>query len=133
MKRNFIFLLILIALYLVPSLILDAVYGPSFMLWSGTDYWRPDGQGGWVEVGEPTDPKPVEPSVNVPILMHYIPLLLPGLVLMVVLLTPLTRLLEDPRPKPDQKDPPEGMAGKGTPEDGNDSNGKDSAPPERPG
>lgn len=130
MKRNLIFLLILIALYLIPSLILDAAYGPSFMLWAGSDYWRPDGESGWTEVGRPTDPKPVEPSVDVPILMHYIPLLLPGLVLMVVLLTPLTRILEDPRPESEVKkrDGPD-EDGDDSPEDSPDDNDHDSDKP----
>ena len=131
MKRNFIFLLILIGLYLVPSLILDAVYGPSFMLWAGTDYWRPDGNGGWVEVGEPTAPRPVVPSVEVPVIMHYIPLLLPGLVLMVVLLTPLTRLLEDPRPEPASAEASDTPADERTPDDSDDSRSSGTSPPEK--
>lgn len=98
MKRNLIFLAILIALYLIPSLIFDAVYGPSYMLWETNDYWRPDALGGWEAVGVPREPMPAEPSQVVSIWAFYLPLLLPGIVILVMMLTPLTRLLEDPRP-----------------------------------
>lgn len=104
MKRNLIFLFVLIALYLVPSLIFDAVYGPSYMLWETNDYWRPNTTGGWEAVGHPTGPPPAEPSQVVSIWEYYLPFLLPGLVLMLVLLTPLTRILEEPRPKPAGED-----------------------------
>ena len=118
MKRSLIFLFTLIALYLIPSLIFDAAYGPSYMLWETNDYWRPDTSGGWEAVGSPREPMPDQPSQVVSIWAFYLPLLLPGLVLLVVLFTPLTRLLEEPRPKgadteagpgppgdPDQVDP----------------------------
>jgi hypothetical protein len=114
MKRNLIFLFTLIALYLVPSLIFDAVYGPSYMLWETNDYWRPDAAGGWEAVGHPAEPMPEKPSRVVSIWEFYLPFLLPGLVLMLVLLTPLTRLLEDPRPKSVSSDPEAGPPDAGT-------------------
>lgn len=109
MKRNVIFLLILILLYLVPALTLKAVYGPSYNLLLTENEWQPDGQGGWVQVGEPTSPMPDKPSVMVPYALQYIPILLPGLVLIVVLLTPLSRLLETKKPAEQRTDSvPEG-------------------------
>ena len=110
MKRNLIFLFILIALYLIPSLIFDSMYGPSYMLWETNDYWRPNTEGGWEPVGHPREPMPTEPSRVVSIWAFYLPFLLPGLVLMLVLLTPLTRILETPKPKtesqPEAESPP---------------------------
>ena len=94
MRRNVIFLLILILLYLGPALTLKAVYGPSYNLLLTDDEWKPDGEGGWVKVGEPSSPRPDERSVQVPFALQYIPILLPGLVLVVVLLTPLSRVLD---------------------------------------
>lgn len=94
MRRNVIFLLILILLYLIPALSLKAVYGPSYNLLLTEDEWKPDGQGGWIKVGEPSSPPPTETSVRVPFVLQYVPILLPGLVLIVVLLTPLSRVLE---------------------------------------
>jgi len=95
-KRKLILLAILVVLYLGPSLILQGVYGDSFGFLSGENCWKPDGYGGWREHGHPTDPMPVEPSVNVPLLLLYLPILLPGLLLATILLTPLSRKLDDP-------------------------------------
>ena len=94
MRNNVILFIALILLYLIPSLILQAVYGPSYGFLAGEDCWQPDGQGGWVKHGQPTDPPPAQPSVVVPLGVYYIPIFLPGLVLILFLFTPLSRRLE---------------------------------------
>lgn len=99
MKNNVILLLVIIALYLVSSLVLSAVYGPSYGFLSGEDCWMPDGQGGWTQHGRPSEPEPSEPSVNVPFTVRYIPIFLPGLVLILFLFTPLSKLLESGKKK----------------------------------
>lgn len=104
MNKKLILLAVLIALYLIPSLLFQAVYGDSYGFWAGENCWKPDGQGGWVKYGNPTDPQPAGPSVNVPLLFLYLPILLPGLVLAAFMFTPLSRKLEDP---PVSKDDPE--------------------------
>jgi len=46
--RNRLFLLIaVIALYLLTSVLLHAIYGPSYPLFAGEDCWIPDGNGSW--------------------------------------------------------------------------------------
>jgi len=104
MRKNIIFLVIIILLYLIPALILSAVYGPSFGFLSGEDCWQPDGQGGWIQHGHPDGPAPTEPSVNVPVIVRYLPIFLPGLVLLLFLFTPLSKILDTkekaPGPKP---------------------------------
>ena len=99
MRNSLILLIALILLYLVPSLILQYAYGDSYGFLAGENCWKPDGSGGWVQHGHPQEPKPVGPSVNVPLLLNYVPILLPGLVLAVFLFTPLSRRLQD-KPKP---------------------------------
>ena len=99
MRNNVILLIVVILLYLIPSLILQAVYGPSYGFLSGEDRWQPDGSGGWVKHGHPADPAPTEPSVLVPIGVRYIPIFLPALVLILFLFTPLSRKLETRRPE----------------------------------
>ncbi|UCG61765.1 MAG: hypothetical protein JSV52_00295 [Candidatus Zixiibacteriota bacterium] len=114
MRNKVIFLFAVVLLYLVPSLILQGIYGPSYGLWSGEDCWVPDGSGGWVEHGHPRTPPPDEPSVDVPMWVRYIPIFLPGLLLFLFLFTPLTRYIETrPGPvaeeeteEPDEKDSP---------------------------
>ena len=99
MKNNLILLIAIILLYLVPTLILSAVYGPSYGFLSGEDCWVPDGQGGWSRHGQPTEPAPLESSVNVPFMARYLPIFLPGLVLILFLFTPLSKLLENGKKK----------------------------------
>ena len=94
MRNKVLFLIAVILLYLIPSMILQGIYGPSYGFLAGEDRWQPDGQGGWVEHGHPRTPMPTEPSVNVPIAVRYIPIFLPGLLLFLFLFTPLTRHLE---------------------------------------
>ena len=94
MRKPVLFLIAIALLYVVPSLILEAVYGPSYGFLSGEDCWIPDGQGGWVEHGSPADPPPTQPSVGVPIMVRYIPIFLPTLLLILFMFTPLSRKLE---------------------------------------
>jgi hypothetical protein len=94
MRNKVLFLIAVILLYLIPSLVLQGIYGPSYGFLSGEDCWQPDGKGGWVEHGQPQTPPPDQPSVNVPMGVRYIPIFLPGLLLFLFLFTPLTRQLE---------------------------------------
>ena len=100
MKNRFYLLIALVLLYLIPALILQAVYGPSYGFMSGEDRWIPDGRGGWEMYGHPTDPMPQVPSENIPLLLPYLPIFLPAFLLIIFLFTPLTRKLEVPQPKP---------------------------------
>ncbi|MFH1372304.1 MAG: hypothetical protein ABII79_00690 [bacterium] len=96
--RNALLLLIgIILLYLATSLMLHAVYGPSYGFLQGEDCWVPDGNEGWVKHGNPEGPPPDVPSVNVPILARYLPIFLPGLLLALFLFTPLRKYV-DSRP-----------------------------------
>ena len=85
-----------ILLYVIPSLILDAVYGPSYGFLSGEDCWEPDSKGGWVMHGQPTKPPPEEPSVVVPLSLYYVPILLPAALLILFMFTPLSRHIDRP-------------------------------------
>ncbi len=107
MRNKVIFLFAVVLLYLIPSLILQGIYGPSFGFWAGEDSWVPDGKGGWVEHGHPSTPPPDEPSVEVPIWVRYIPIFLPGLLLFLFLFTPLTRYIETRPAKTEQEEPEE--------------------------
>lgn len=104
MRNKVIFLIAVVLLFLIPSLALQAIYGPSYGFLSGEDCWQPDGQGGWVPHGQPRSPAPEEPSVNVPIVVRYIPIFLPGFLLFLFLFTPLTKHLET---RPNKPAPPE--------------------------
>lgn len=95
-------LIVLIALYFGVSWILGAVYGPSYTSMAGEDNWLPDGNSGWVEHGHPAGPPPDEPSLNVPVVMYYLPILIPGFLLALFLFTPL-RVVLDGKPAPKEK------------------------------
>ena len=99
MKRSVLLLAGVILLYLLPSLVLQAVYGPSYGFLSGEDYWEPDGAGGWKAHGEPGDPPPSEPSVNVPLGVRYVPIFLPAELLFLFLFTPLSRHVDTVEPE----------------------------------
>ena len=101
MKPKLILLAVLIVLYLVPSYALQAVYGDSYGFLAGSDHWKPDGHGGWAKQGNPSEPPPSRPSENIPLILLYLPILLPGLVLAAFLFTPLSRKLEPPIVKED--------------------------------
>jgi hypothetical protein len=94
MKRNIILLVILIVLYFGTSFVLNLIYGDSFPFLAGDDFWEPDGNGGWVEHGDPNSEMPTEQSINFPIIIYYLPVFVPALVLFLFLFTPLGKLLE---------------------------------------
>lgn len=97
MRKHIILLTAVIVLYFVPSLILQAIYGPSFGFLSGEDCWVPNGNGGWFPHGQPLMPPPDVPSVNVPMVLRYIPIFAPGLLLILFLFTPLSAKLDKPK------------------------------------
>lgn len=97
-KKNLYLLAGIIALYLVSSIILQGIYGPSFGFLTGEDCWVADNSGGWVKHGNLTVPMPTEPSVNVPLGVRYVPIFLPAALLILFYLTPLSRLIEPPLP-----------------------------------
>ena len=103
MRKKVIFLIAVILLYLIPSLALQGIYGPSYGFLAGEDCWQPDGQGGWEQHGQPQSEPPMQSSVNVPMWVRYIPIFLPGLILFLFLFTPLSRYLEGPRPEPEEE------------------------------
>ena len=134
MKNAVWLLLAVIGLYLVLSIGLHAVYGPSYPFPPSSDCWRPDGSGGWTAIGKPLDPPPDTPSQQVPVLVSYIPLLVPGLLLVLFLFTPLSRLLDG---KPKQPEPEEAAESESSPgavdeDDTEDSFSDDDAEPELP-
>lgn len=98
MSKHIIFILALAALYFVPALALQAVYGPSYGFMAGEDRWESDGQGGWAKHGTPSDPEPQQPSVMIPIALLYLPVFLPAGLLILFMFTPLSRKLESKRP-----------------------------------
>ena len=79
MLKTIIFIVAIILLFLIPALTLRAVYGPSYYFLSGEDCWMPDGTGEWTKHGVPAGPPPQEASINIPLVVMYIPVLLPGL------------------------------------------------------
>lgn len=103
MRNRVLLLIAIIALYLLTSLTLNLIYGSSYPFLRFEDRWEPDGSGGWRRKGHPSEPTPVEPSLNVPLLVHYLPIFLPSLLLIVFLFTPLTRLLERPPAEPEDE------------------------------
>jgi len=102
MRNHVILLIAIFLLYLVPSMILQTIYGPSYGFLSGEDCWQPDDSGGWVKHGDPIGPPPTEPSVLVPIGVRYIPIFLAAVVLVLFLFTPLSKKLETKRPEDDE-------------------------------
>jgi hypothetical protein len=103
MRKKVLFLIAVVLLFLIPSLILEAIYGPSYGFLAGEDCWQPDGSGGWVKHGQPSMPPPDEPSVEVPMGVRYIPIFLPGLLLFLFLFTPLSRHIDTPARKEDKE------------------------------
>jgi len=99
MKKNIYLLLVLIGLFLGISLVLNVIYGPSYPFLQGEDCWLPDGDGGWLAHGSPADPMPDIASENVPLVVPYLPFLIPGFVLALFMFTPLRHKLETPLPE----------------------------------
>ena len=81
MRKTIIFVVAIVLLFFIPALILRAIYGPSYYFLSGHHCWMPDGNGGWVKHGPmlPNGTEPHEPSVNIPLVVMYIPVFLPSL------------------------------------------------------
>lgn len=102
MKRTLLLLTGVILLYLAPSLVLEAVYGPSYAFPPSEDYWMPDGNGGWIAHGSPSGERPDQPSVTVPMALHYVPLFLPALLLVLFLFGPWSRYMKSAPPPPEQ-------------------------------
>ena len=100
MRNNLFLLLGVIILYLAPAMVLKATYGESYSMWQDEDCWVPDGERGWRQNGQPPNPMPTEPSVEVPIAISYIPIFLPALLLVHFLFTPLNKYIAS---KPDKK------------------------------
>lgn len=94
MQRWLLLIMGLILLYLVPSLPLQAVYGDSYGFMALDDCWSPDGQGGWQMKGFPDTPMPTEPSINVPVFLQIVPFILPLLLLLLFLLSPLSSFMD---------------------------------------
>jgi len=94
MQRWLLLILGVIILYLVPSLLLQAVYGDSYGFMAPDDCWTADGQGGWLMKGFPDSPMPAEPSLNVPVFLEIAPFLLPLLLLLLFLLSPLSSYMD---------------------------------------
>ena len=93
MKKNIILLAVLVILYFGVGYGLSSYYGDSFSF-QKSDYWEPDGNGGWVAYGQPAEPMPAGESKLPPLIIYYLPIFIPAFVLMLFLFTPLGRLLE---------------------------------------
>lgn len=107
MKKSLIIIAAVILLYFGSSLAIHAVYGDSYPFMPGENRWEPDGQGSWTAIGNPTTPEPEGASELVPLPMYYIPILLPGLFLFLVLFTPLGKKLDSlqtPIPPDEEKE-----------------------------
>lgn len=103
MRRAAILLAAVAGLYLLPSIVLKAVYGPSYTFPPSEDYWQPDGSAGWKPHGKPAGPPPSSPSVDVPMPLRYLPIFLPGILLALFMFGPLSKKMQDPLP-PDDED-----------------------------
>ena len=97
MQRWLLLILGVIILYLVPSLLLQAVYGDSYGFMAPDDCWTADGR---QMQGFPDSPRPTEPSRNVPVFLQIAPFLLPLLLILLFLLGPLSSFM-DREPKYD--------------------------------
>ena len=96
MKKMGFLLCGVVVLFLGLSLALHLTYGSSYPFLAGEDCWQPDGSGGWMKHGSPADPAPSEPSVEVPLLLNYVPIFVPALLLILFMFTPLRHKLESP-------------------------------------
>ena len=104
MKNAIILLIGVIILFAIPSMVLKSIYGPSYTIFSGEDSWVPDNAGGWQAHGQPSGSPPDETSVTVPIAVRYIPILLPALLMILFMFTPLSRIVDKQNPEPECDD-----------------------------
>lgn len=81
-------------LYIVPSLVLEIVYGHSYSFMTMTDRWVPDGNGGWKAEGIPDHRRPSQPSVNIPLFLCLVPIVLPIVLVVLYLASPLSQFVE---------------------------------------
>ena len=105
MIKRFYLLGVVAGLYLILSLGLHLAYGPSYPLLPGENSWQPDGQGGWRAHGQPLNPAPSETSVEIPLLLNYLPIFVPALVLVLFIYTPLRKHLKETPPPPANESP----------------------------
>lgn len=93
MRWALLFLGILL-LYFIPAVILQLTYGPSYGMLSFNNHWIPDGNSGWKAEGFPGTFRPSQPSVNVPVFLGLIPVILPILLVLLLFLNPLSRYVD---------------------------------------
>lgn len=85
LRRIIYVVMVAVAIALLTSLVIAAIYGPSYTFLTGEDNWLPDGSGGWFKHGHPCDPPPDRPSVVVPVYIEWLPVILPLLLLLAAL------------------------------------------------
>ena len=101
MRKAAILLAGVALLWLLPSVVLKAIYGPSYTFPPTEDCWMQDGDAGWMPHGKPSGPPPSSPSVNVPVPLRYLPIFLPTILLLLFMFGPLSKKMQDPLP-PDE-------------------------------
>ena len=104
MKKAAILLAGVALLWLLPSVVLKAIYGPSYTFPPSEDCWMPDGDAGWMPHGKPSAPPPSSPSVNVPMPLQYVPIFLPTILLLLFMFGPFSKKMRDPIPPDDQSE-----------------------------
>jgi len=106
MKRVICLLIGIILLYIAPSLVLKAMYGPSYVFPPSEDCWTSDGSGGWVAHGKPDAPMPNVPSETVPTPFLYLPIFLPAILLATFMFGPWSKKIQANAPS--KADPAQG-------------------------
>jgi len=81
-------------LFVIPALILHITYGPSYGFLSYDDHWVPDGNSGWKAEGFPDHRRPSESSVNVPFFLRLVPVVLPILLIVLFIASPLSHYVD---------------------------------------
>jgi hypothetical protein len=94
MPRWLLLILGVLILYLLPSLTLKVVYGRSYRMTPCENCWVPDDHGGWQAKGYPDTFRPTIPSEDVPIFLELAPYVLPLLLIILFLLSPLSQFVE---------------------------------------
>jgi len=87
-------MLAVLFLYFIPAITLQLTYGPSYGILSFNNHWVPDTHGGWKAEGFPGTFRPSQPSVNVPLFLRLIPVILPVLLILLLFLNPLSRYVD---------------------------------------